>query len=206
MQMITSDCTKQTGLEKLLQPLVDLLNRKFRGNWEEQFCFCTEAGFTPLNDTDCALIELPEFPDEYPEISQALQELVVASEACAVPYPGRPNGSGPVCGPCRFSVQHTAFSDDGCAYLSGSHLVGRARTDRNESSQAKRQIAYLYRGLRDATRTSPCFDPSELQARSPRRAFCPGRFFLAVSFLPATSECGPEHTPENGVGHPRCHS
>ena len=53
---------------------------------------------------------------------------------------------------------------DGCAYLSGSHLVVE-RTDRNDRA-TRRQIAYLYRGLRDYQNVA-LLDPSDCKHYHP---------------------------------------
>jgi hypothetical protein len=151
---IASDQTAQSELDEILQPLLDLFNRKYRGTWEEKFRICHEARFRPLSDPDCALIDLPDDPEEYPEIDNALRELVCQSEACLHSYRGRPDGEGPVCGPLRFSVQKKAYSDDGCGYVYGTHLV--VEREDLDAEAAKRQIAYLYRTMRDQKVSSGC--------------------------------------------------
>lgn len=142
-----ADQPVQSELEAILQPLLDLFNEKYRAGWEEEFRFCHETAFKPLNDATCALIELPEDLDEYPEMANVLRNVVTLSEACFDPYQGRPDGEGPVCGPCRFSVQKKAYSDDGCSYVYGTHLVVERKA--LDAQAARRQVADLSRELRD---------------------------------------------------------
>ena len=139
--------TPPNALEEILQPLIDLLNQQYRGNWEGEYAICRNAAFKPLNDPNCALIELPLVPTEYPEVAQGLTLLLALSETCPFPYRGRPEGDGPVCGPCRFSVAQRALGDGWFDYVHGTHLLVERRD--LSARAAKAQVAYLDREMRN---------------------------------------------------------
>ena len=139
--------TPPNELEVILQPLIDRLNQQYRGSWEGEYAICRDAAFKPLNDADCALIELPLVPAEYPEVAQGLALLLALSETCPHPYRGRPDGDGPVCGPCRFSVTKKALADGWFDYVHGTHLL----VERRDlcARAAKAQVAYLRQEMLD---------------------------------------------------------